>query len=177
MVIIQTNHLNKQELSMIKKYSKFVLDKFVSRSIQNKAIIKINVVSANDLDNYADVDDLKNYSAWVTYEGIQNDKKVFKVIVNQSHVNRRAKKTLTRMKKLLIDLGHELVHVKQYLNNEMFDYVAGGVRYKGSFFDHSYKDDEEAYYESPWELDSYGREYGLWKMFCSKIKSGEIKCT
>ena len=170
MVIIQTNHLTKQELSMVKSYSKFVLNKFVPRSVQNKAIIKINVVGPSDLDNYADIDDLKKFSAWVTYEGIQNDKKIFKIIVNRSHVNRRAKKTLTRMKKLLIDLGHELVHVKQYLNNEMFDYVAGGVRYKGSFFDHSYKDDEEAYYNSPWELEAYGREYGLWKMFKTSLK-------
>jgi len=169
MVILQTNRLNREELSMVKNYSKFVLNKFVSRSIQNKSIIKIHIVHPNDLENYADADDLKKFSAWVTYEGIQNDKKVFKVIVNQCQVNRKAKKTLVRLRKLLIDLGHELVHVKQYLNNEMFDYVAGGVRYKGSFFDHSYKNDEEAYYNSPWELEAYGRELGLYKMFKTQL--------
>ena len=65
------------------------------------------------------------------------------------------------------------MHVKQYLNSEMFDYVAGGVRYKGSYFDHSYQISEELYYDSPWEIEAYGREWGLYKMFKTKLKDEE----
>ena len=70
----------------------------------------------------------------------------------------------------MVDLGHELIHVKQYLNNEIFDYTDGAVRYKGSYFDSSYQDNEELYYDSPWEIEAYGREQGLFKMFVTKMR-------
>jgi hypothetical protein len=170
MIKISSYHLSKSDLSLLRKFSNFVLKKFVKNSTLNKSLVKIEVVHANDLDNSADIDDLRNYNAWCYYEGVQNDKKVFKVILNIRQVNKKAKKPLVRLKKLIVDLGHELVHVKQYMNNEIFDYVSGGVRYKGSVFDQSYQMDEQAYYESPWELEAYGREWGLYKMFSSKIK-------
>jgi len=170
MIQITSLHLSKEDSSIVRDYAKFVLNKFVKRSVLNKSTIKIEIVHKNELDNYADIEDLRNYNAWCTYEGVQNDRKIFRIVLNSNQLNKKAKKSLVRLKKLLVDLGHELVHVKQYLNNEMFDYVTGGVRYKGSYFDHSYQEDEEAYYESPWELDAYGREWGLYKMFCTKMK-------
>ena len=170
MLLIRGSHLTKSEISMIRKFSNFVLRKFVKPCILSKSVIRIEVVHEEDLEFHADVDDLKAYNAWCYYEGIVNDRKMFKVILNMKQVNPKAKKLVVRMKKLLIDLAHELVHVKQYLNNEMFDYVSGGVRYKGSFFDHSYQISEETYYESPWEIEAYGREWGLYKMFTSKLK-------
>jgi hypothetical protein len=170
MIQISSYHLTKTDISYLRKFTKFVLDKFVKRSVQAKCLIKIHVIHENDLDNYADIDDLKKFNAWVCYEGVQNDKKVFKIVLNQTQVNKKAKKPLTRLKKLIVDLGHELVHVKQYVNSELFDYVAGGVRYKGSYFDQSYQESEELYYESPWEIEAYGREWGLYKMFSTKMK-------
>jgi len=78
------------------------------------------------------------------------------------------------LKQLLIDLGHELVHVKQYLNNELFDYKSGDVRYKGLFFDASHYTEEEKYFDSPWEIEAYGREWGLYKIFCNKLKEERL---
>ena len=62
------------------------------------------------------------------------------------------------------------MHVKQYLNGEIFDYKSGDVRYKGSYFDSSYQESEESYYDSPWEIEAYGREAGLYRMFLTKLK-------
>ena len=31
-------------------------------------------------------------------------------------------------------------------------------------------EDEEEYYDSPWEIEEYGREWGLYKTFCKKLK-------
>ena len=170
MIQISSLHLSKSELTMIRKYAKFVLDKFVKRSTQAKSLVKIEVVHENDLEHYADIDDLRNYRAWCYYDGIHNDKKVFRVVLNVKQIRKTAKRPLVRMKNILLDLGHELVHVKQYLNCEIFDYVSGGVRYKGSYFDQSYQNSEELYYDSPWEIEAYGRESGLYKMFCSKMR-------
>jgi len=170
MITISCYHLTKSDIFLIRKFCKFVLEKFVKTSVLNKSLIKIEIIHQNDLENHADIDDLKKFNAWVVYEGVINDKKVFKVVLNSNQINKKAKKPLTRLKKILIDLGHELVHVKQYLNSELFDYVAGGVRYKGSYFDQSYQVSEELYYESPWEVEAYGREWGLYKMFTTKLK-------
>jgi len=173
MIQLSTFHLSKDDNKLLRKYCKFVLIKFVQPAILSKSTIKINILHENDLDQHSDIEDLKNYNAWVTYEGIVNDKKVFNVVLNSNQINKKAKKPITRLKKLMIDLGHELVHIKQYLNSEMFDYVAGGVRYKGSYFDHSYQISEELYYDSPWEIEAYGREWGLYKMFKTKLKDEE----
>lgn len=170
MIQIQNYHLPKPEVAIVKMYAKYVLDKFVKRSVQNKALVRIKIVTENDFDNYADIDDLRKYRAWCTYDGVQNDKRCFTVILNHKQVNQKAKKPLTRLKNILIDLGHELVHVKQYLNSEVFDYTSGGIRYKGSYFGAEYHNDLELYYDSPWEVESYGRELGLYRIFVEKMK-------
>lgn len=174
MIQINSIHLEKSEIAMIRTYSKYVLNKFVKPSAQYKSTIKIGIHHENDFDNYADIDDLRKYRAWCYYDGIHNDRKTFRVILNVKQINQNAKKPLTRMKNILIDLGHELVHVKQYLNNEIFDYVSGGVRYKGCYFDNTYQQSVELYYDSPWEVEAYGRELGLYKMFVQKVRNGEI---
>ena len=169
MIQITSLHLTKSDMALLKKYSKYVLDKFVRRSVQNKALVRVKIVHKNDFDNYADIEDLVKFRAWVTYDGVVNDKKYFTVVLNIKQFNKRAVKPHKRLKALMIDLGHELVHVKQYLNCEIFDYVAGGVRYKGSYFDQSYQQSEEGYYDSPWEIEAYGRELGLYTVFVNKV--------
>lgn len=168
--ITDNNYLSKEELALVRKYSKFVLDKFVAPSVQQKAIVSINIVKKVDLYDNEDIDDLKKWNAWCVREDAPNDKKKFTIILNASQINKRAKSKLKKLKLLLVDLGHELVHVKQYLNNETFDYVSGDVRYKGERFESTYINNVELYYDSPWEVDAYGREWGLYMMFCSKYK-------
>lgn len=170
MIQIKTIHLERPEIAIVKSYAKYVLDKFVKKSVQNKALIRIKVVTEDDFDNYADIDDLRKYRAWCTYDGVFNEKRCFTVILNAKQLSKRAKMPLVKLKQLLIDLGHELVHVKQYLNCEVFDYTSGGIRYKGSYFSADYHHDIELYYDSPWEVEAYGRELGLYKMYVQKMK-------
>ena len=170
MILVNTEYLSKKEIAFLKKYTRFVLNKFVRKSVQAHARINIKVVSAEDMHNNIDIDDLKRYRAWCTYDQVSEGKKYFSVILNAAQVKQNSNKPEVRLKKMLIDLGHELVHIKQYLNNEIFDYKSGDIRYKGSYFDSSYSENEELYYDSPWEIEAYGREQGLYMMFCSKLK-------
>jgi len=80
----------------------------------------------------------------------------------------------SRMKEFLPVLAHELVHVKQYLNNELFDYADNErYRFKGRIYAlPASKTMDWDYYESPHELEAYGRAYGLYDMFW-KGKNGE----
>jgi len=176
MIAVSSNYVQSKDLTMIRKYARFVLDKLVRRSVQQNAKINIKILGEAEIKDAADLLDLKTYKAWCTYDGIdENGVKKFTVVLDHKHLNKRAKKPITRLKNLLIDLGHELVHVKQYLNNEVFDYKNGDVRYKGSYFDSSYHENEEAYYDSPWEIEAYGRELGLYKIFCTRLKEERLK--
>jgi hypothetical protein len=65
-----------------------------------------------------------------------------------------------RFKQLLISLAHEMVHVKQYAKCELKFHERGNVV---TFQKQQYSDDE--YWESPWEIEAYGREPGLWQKF------------
>lgn len=173
MIRITSNYLRKADLVFLKRYCNFVMGKLVRPSVLRKSNISINILKNEDLDHKDDVLDLKEYGAWVTYDGIDSvtGKKRFNMILNARRINRRAKKQIPRLKALMLDAAHELTHVKQYLNNELFDYVDGKARYKGEIFPLGHADDEDAYYSSPWEIEAYGREYGMYKMFSKKIKN------
>lgn len=176
MVVVTSIYLKRKELDMVRKYARFVLNRMVTRGIQNKSRISIRILDEVEMKEEADILDLKEYKAWCTYDGLDDSgKKKFSVVLSKKRINTKGKKPLTRLKNVLLDLGHELVHVKQYLNNEIFDYKNGDVRHKGIIFDASWGQDEETYYESPWEIEAYGRELGLYRMFCTKLKEERLK--
>jgi len=174
MIVVSSNYLNAKEKTFIRKYASFVLNRMVRRGIQNKAKVLIKVMSPEEFDAEVDKNDLINYNAWCTYDGVENDLKRFTVVVNINSISKRAKQPLVKYRTVLVDLGHELTHVKQYLNNELFDYKSGDVRFKGLFFDASHYMDEEKYFDSPWEIEAYGRELGLYKIFCNKLKEERL---
>lgn len=66
-------------------------------------------------------------------------------------------------------LGHEMVHVKQHAKNELQSGIM--VPSRGGFKMHSKwkgeiwkpKGKEDHYYDSPWEIEAYGREVGLFQ--------------
>ena len=59
---------------------------------------------------------------------------------------------------ILKTLGHELVHVKQYVMRELTTDRDGALRYNGV---HYYVDNLLDYFELPYEIEAYGREKGL----------------
>lgn len=159
---------------LLRRYANWVLNKFVRPSVLRKADITIKVISADELNDRSDYADFTDAKAWVTYDGVIDGKKKFTVIMNSARINKRAKKSWIRIKMLMMNVGHEMVHIKQYLNNELFDYVDGKARYKGEVFDVGHSDDLDNYFNSPWEIEAYGREYGLYKVYVNKLKE-ELK--
>lgn len=177
MVKLLSNHLKSKERALIRKFSHFTLRKMVKPSVLRNSIITIRIITPEELENYEDKKDLKSVGAWCSYGGVVNGKKSFSVFLNAngcSGINKQGKKPITRLKNLLLNLGHELTHVKQYLNNEVFDYVSGDVRFKGDVFEAHHERDMEAYFESPWEIEAHGREWGLFILFKNKLKEEAI---
>ena len=61
----------------------------------------------------------------------------------------------------LLALAHEMVHVKQYAKGEL-KYIRRQRlhRFQGELYDPDYM-----YWEQPWEIEAFGRELGLYRMF------------
>lgn len=171
MIQITSVHFKKGDERLIRKFANYVLSKFVRRGILNKSRVQIKVLTPEELKASDEVRDLKKYKAWVTYDGNLNDIKCFTVILNANRINNKGKKAETRLKNVMYDLGHELVHVKQYLNREVRDYVDGSYMFLGEKYKPIPEGDEsEEYYDSPAEIEAYGREHGLYRMFWIKMK-------
>lgn len=171
MLIVSSNHLTKKDQKWVKRYARFVLDRFVKQSVQQRAKIFIKLQDAAEIPDSAARRDFQKYTAWCEYIGVSDERRAFAVTLNAKLVNTRSRRPLIRLRRVMTDLGHELVHVKQYLNNEIFDYTSGDVRYKGTLYDSAWAENEEAYFDAPWEIEAYGRELGLYRMFCQHAKN------
>lgn len=83
-------------------------------------------------------------------EGETRRPKEFEINLDRQHV----------LKKILISLAHEIVHIKQYAKCELKFHDTKDVV---TFQKKKYTDD--SYWDSPWEIEAYGREPGLWQKF------------
>ena len=71
-----------------------------------------------------------------------------------------------KIRELLITLAHELVHVKQWAKDEMYEYMEPHmVRFKGEKIHLK----ETDYWDYPWEIEAYGRQLGLFIRFCEEM--------
>jgi len=65
-------------------------------------------------------------------------------------------------------LAHEMVHVKQYVTGALVDrgkYCTWyGKRYE------EYAANSEDYFFSPWEVEAYGMQVGLYRMYCRSVE-------
>ena len=75
--------------------------------------------------------------------------------------------TAVKIRNLLITLAHEMVHIKQWAKDEMYEYmnVAGMVRFKGEKVHMVITD----YWDYPWEIEAYGKQLGLFVRFCEHM--------
>ena len=68
-----------------------------------------------------------------------------------------------KIRNLLITLAHEMVHVKQWAKNEMYEYYrTDEVRFNKTKFNMA----EIDYWDYPWEIEAFGRQLGLFVRFC-----------
>lgn len=67
------------------------------------------------------------------------------------------------LKDVGLTLAHEMVHVKQYATGELRDYVKSTSlnRWQGKIID----DSKISYWDRPWEIEAFGREFGLYARF------------
>jgi hypothetical protein len=65
-------------------------------------------------------------------------------------------------------LAHEMVHVKQYVNGELVDH-GKYCSWHGKKYEETELSSEE-YFFSPWEVEAFGMQVGLYRMYCRSIE-------
>lgn len=121
----------------------YYLNKMIPKAIlRNISLdLKVRTKVENNNEGYCDVE------GWNT----QNKPREFTIVV---------KKTPS-MRYMLMTLAHECVHLKQYALGELND---NHTRWRGTRIN----DEKINYWELPWEIEAYGRERGLYTMFCEE---------
>lgn len=64
-------------------------------------------------------------------------------------------------------LAHEMVHVRQYVTNELVDH-GKYCTWKGKKFK-EFDPDTDDYYFSPWEVEAFGMQVGLYRLYMREI--------
>jgi hypothetical protein len=148
--------LPSDEMKILKMAARFTLDRHVSAHKQRKISITVCLEDSPS----------GGWDGECSYVGLVRNKRVFDIRIRPfALINKRAKKPLVRLKNVIEVLMHELIHVKQYVNNELFDYVNGDTKYDGRVYPLNENESYDEYWNSPWEIEAYGRVVGTFEMF------------
>jgi hypothetical protein len=125
--------------SNIKSAIQYFADELISKQLQRYISIQIKLVGNSD--NYGEVE--------ITDYNSRNQPRDFTLYID---------KTLSEEEKIRT-IAHELVHVRQYLYNELNEQMTIWRGQKVS------EDDYENYHDRPWEQDAYNMEKILYELF------------
>ena len=153
--------LTKKDKKLLRQFCRYT--NTITKIKKSSALVRIYFLNEKNLKSNKDKQELRRYLAWINIFGSGN----FTIIINENMINRNIHEPFKRLQNAMMCVGHELVHVKQYINREMRDYVNGDVWYRGQRYT-KWQEDED-YYFSPWEIESYGMEEGLVKCFKNKF--------
>lgn len=120
----------------------FLLKMLDDTTLKNTIVnVKIRKKLEDSQDGYCDIVD---YDGW-------NRPREFDVYVQKN----------VSIRYMLMTLAHECVHVKQY--------ASGELKEGHHLWRYQIVPPDINYWESPWEIEAFGRERGLYTMYCEKI--------
>jgi hypothetical protein len=136
---IYTKGSTRKTQKIVKDLTRFCADMLMSKRLVDGLLVRVEFIK--DLDNEYDGD--------CEYVDEESRPKEFLIRVNDS----------LKLSKKLRTICHEMVHVKQYATGEM-KYMSRPARF--TKFQGMLYPDELEYWDSPWEIEAFGREPGLY---------------
>lgn len=92
------------------------------------------------------------YKAYIEWTDKPVKPKQFKIALSNKY----------KRKETLIALAHELVHLKQYVIGDLTDET---IRSKPKWRKQEIDEEKIHYYDLPYEIEAYGREWGLYSRY------------
>lgn len=150
--------LSSAELKLFKDVARYTLDKFIPKSVQKRLKIKVGFSKGKRVD----------WSGECVYMGVVDNFREFELDILVENRDKRFKNEVMQHEITLKTLIHELVHVAQYANNQLFDYTNGNTKFEGKIYQAKFN--EKEYWNSPWEVLAYGWQECVYEEYCIKNK-------
>jgi len=144
-MLIKVTGSNKAVREMITDASWFYAEKLMGKRLINNLELNINLKRNMFKD--------ENTEGTAIWEDESYRPKEFTIELDSTCVIRN----------ILITLAHEMVHIKQWAKNEMYEYTTPG---KVRFMKTKYDMNDLDYWDYPWEIEAFGKQLGLFVRFC-----------
>lgn len=136
-----------------RQFARFFSNRFFSKDLNKQILVKLKLTKKD----IGYDDDCANV------EWMDNNRQPRKFVINIYTPPNPS------LRYIISTLAHEMVHVKQFVRNELIDLPS--TNYNVSVFKNKkYNLNRVAYYDQPWEIEAFGRERGLTREYFEKVK-------
>ena len=122
--------------------------------LMGKRLVKTLELTINLTWKLADKEGAEGFCIWDEWDDLRKTPREFTIDLDSS----------ISIRDILINLAHEMVHVKQWVKGEMYEYSSNSnvVRFMKKKYDMNDMD----YFDYPWEIEAFGRQLGLFIHWC-----------
>ena len=150
-MILNIKGSNKDYRKLIESAAQYYAEKLVGKRLLKT--IKINI---NLKRGMVKKDGAEGTCIWDDWEDLRKTPREFTIELDCG----------VTIRNILINLAHEMVHMKQWVRGDMYEYSNSHmVRFMKKKYDMS----EIAYWDYPWEIEAYGRQLGLFIRWCETV--------
>ena len=128
--------------------------------LMGKRLVKTLELTINLTWKLADKEGAEGFCIWDEWDDLRKTPREFTIDLDSS----------ISIRDILINLAHEMVHVKQWVKGEMYEYSKSNmVRFMKKKYDMNDMD----YYDYPWEIEAFGCQLGLFIRWCETEGLGD----
>jgi hypothetical protein len=166
MLRIQGDCLSKADKLLLRKATIYTMDHLLPRRHRANSRIIIIVCGPDTKQIGA-----KNWAECRFDTNKNSGLRTVRIWLNSKRIRKTTTTTFKRLRSLVRDLFHELVHAKQYFKGELVELGGPYYKFKGKRYHNPKDGDLFGYYDQPYEIEAYGREKGLYIRFRDKMKA------
>ena len=133
---------------------------YFAEKLMGKRLLDTLEININLKHNMSEKTGCEGTAIWTFWDDLKKTPRDFTLELDSS----------MSIRNILINLAHEMVHVKQWVKGEMYEYSEPNmVRFMKTKYDMSDLD----YYDYPWEIEAFGRQLGLFIRWCEANGFGD----
>ena len=136
-----------------RQFIRFFSNRFFTKEVNKQIRVKLRFVKKPDI-GYED--DCANV------EWMDNNRQPRRFVISIYMPER------VNLKNVISALAHEMVHIKQFVKNELIDLPSTNFRIT-VFKNKKYNISRVSYYDQPWEIEAYGRERSLTREYLERV--------
>ena len=134
---------------------------YYAEKLMGKRLLKTLEIDIKLIRNMSAKTDCEGTCIWNEWEDLKKTPREFTIELDSS----------ISIRNILTNLAHEMVHVKQWVKGEMYEYSSNSNMIR--FMKKKYDMNDMDYYDYPWEIEAFGRQLGLFIHWCETDGFGD----